>query len=316
MSSDIKFLSWKHENKWMESMSGKRWESMIEKENSTYLKEVEKVASEDELLIKQNEFAQSYGTMYFSYNDIVIKVKGHTDLSWFYSSIQNKIYDVADIDIYNSHIYHAIDVGNGSLNYTVQCIKDKIIWTKNNVGPQVYVNNNICYVLGVENLLTYNSLIALDPIKGKVIEVLYKEHEEQYTLRIVKGENDCLFLISEKSGMQKLFLIDGLNILKIKTKGNSFYPIGYYKKNVCYLENIDNVWKPVGFTFRDVHYNIEYFSLKHKILITREYGLQKIFNLKFKKLFSFYGSLHLHPLIHRSDLQKFFINFTDSGIQE
>jgi hypothetical protein len=116
--------------------------------------------------------------------------------------------------------------------------------------------------------------------------------------------------------MQKLFLIDKLNILKINTKGNSFYPIGYYKKNVCYLENIENVWKPVGFAFRDIHYNIEYFSLKHKILITREYGLQKIFNLNFKKLFSFYGSLHLHPCIHRSDLVKFFINFTDSGIQE
>ena len=56
MIRDLGFISWKDPNAWMEKMKGERWDTLVKKENTRFLKMLEKVASKDEILekVKQN----------------------------------------------------------------------------------------------------------------------------------------------------------------------------------------------------------------------------------------------------------------------
>jgi hypothetical protein len=205
MIRNIGFLSWKQESSWMESMKGPRWNSMVRKENTIFKNALDKVTSEEDLLQKQNEFKNSIGSMFFTYKNIVIKTINNSEYEW---TSDSKTYNVTDLEISDNYVYHIRDIGEGSQKYRIECISDsRIIWHYDNIGPQLYIKDNICYVLGVQNKLWYNSVIALDSKSGKVLKVLYKETDNKYNLRFVKGEGDCLFLIREKSGGANLFFI-------------------------------------------------------------------------------------------------------------
>ena len=313
MIRNIGFLCWKQESSWMESMKGKRWDSMVKRENKLFKDSVYKVSTKEELLQKQEDFKQANGTMVFSYENIVFKLNN----SEYEYTLNSKTYNVSDFDVYKDYTYQIRDIGEGSQKYVLECIRDgKVLWRYNNVGSQLYIDNDICYVLGVENKLWYNTVIALDSKSGKVIKVLYKEENNKYNLRFVKGENHCLFLIREKSGSANLFVIEKLNILMLHNDATMFYPLGYYKNNLCYFENINNVWKAVGFKCKNFTNMIEYASLKDDLLVLRSNGKKIVYNFNFNKLYSFYGNIYFHPFSHKIKYDKCFIDYTDGGIVE
>ena len=309
MIRDVGFLCWKQKTAWMESMSGTRWNSMVKKENKHFLNAVKKVANEEQLFSKSHEFMEANGSMFFSHKNIILKVLGD-QYEWFYVN-SKKTYIVSDI-AFGEYIYHTRDIGNGAQKYRVECIKDgKVLWYKDNVGSQVCVCDDICFILGA-NALWYNCVIALDCKTGKVLDTIYEESDRKYNLSFVKGEG-ALFLLRDNSGKEELFIIDNLlRVLQIQSEASSFFPIGYYKNKLCYLENIDNIWIAKGFSMKSFTNEIEYFSLERGVFILREDGLKTIYTLRFKKVYSFYGNIYFHPLRG----SKFFIDFTDSGIQD
>lgn len=314
MIRNIGFLSWKQESSWMESMKGPRWNSMVKRENSIFKDSLERVTTEEELLQKQNEFKNATGSMFFTYKNIIIRTINNSEYEW---SDRTKTYNVTDLEIYDNYIYHIRDIGEGSQRYRIECISDnRVIWHYNNIGSQLYIKDNICYILGVENKLWYNSIIALDSKSGKFLKVLYKETDNKYILRFVKGEGDCLFLIREKSGAANLFIIKELNISMLGDDSIMFYPLGIYKGRVCYFENSGNTWRAVGFECKSFKNMIEFASLKYGMLILRSYGKKIIYNFKFKKIYSFYGNIYFHPFSYKLELSKCFIDFTDGGIVE
>ena len=312
MIRNIGFLSWKQESSWMESMKGKRYNDMVKKENANFKELVNSVSTTQELIQKQEEFKQANGSIFFSYENIIFKING-PQLEY---KLNSETYNVSDFDIYKNNIYHIRDIGYGSQNYILECINTKVLWTYKNIGPQLYINNNICYVLGVKNKLWYNSVIALDSNSGKVLKVLYEEENAKYNLRFVKGEGNCLFLIREKSGSANLFLIDNLSIAMLHNDATMFYPLGYYKNNLCYFENINNVWKAIGFKCKKFSNFIEYASLKDNILILRSNGKRIIYDLQLNKIYSFYGHIYFNPFNYKISYNKCFIDFTDGGIVE
>lgn len=314
MIRNIGFLSWKQESSWMESMKGPRWNSMVKRENSIFKDALDKVTSEEDLLQKQNEFKNSIGSMFFTYKNIVIKTINNSEYEW---TCDSKTYNVTDLEVSHDYIYHIRDIGEGSQKYRVECIRNnRVIWDYTGIGSQLYIKNKICYVLGVENKLWYNSVIALDSKSGKVLKILYKENDNKYNLRFVKGEGDCLFLIREKSGAANLFIIEELNVSKLGENSIMFYPLGIYRGKICYFENSDNIWRAVGFQCKSFKNMIDFASLKYDLLILRSYGKKIIYNFKFKKIYSFYGNIYFHPLSYKLELSKCFIDFTDGGIVE
>ena len=121
-----------------------------------------------------------------------------------------------------------------------------------------------------------------------------------------------LFLIRDNSGKEELFTITHETIDKIDSIGTHFFPIGYYNKKLCYLENINNIWHAIGFHLKAFSHEIEYFSFTYGIYILRINGLKVIYTIKGKKLFSFYGNIYTHPF----NEPNFFIDFTNAGLYE
>jgi hypothetical protein len=228
----------------------------------------------------------------------------------FYLNNEKHLY--IDFDIIKDEIYTINDIGKGSLKFRLNAPS----WHIDNVGDTFFIKNNIIYFLKAEKYLWYNSLVAYS-IQGRFLKELYVEKDHTYNLRIIKGENDCMFLIRENSDTQELFVVEDLNIIHHDTSYKKYHPIGYYKNKICYFY-YDKAWKPHGFSFKySFKNNIEYVNLTHKILILKEYGKNVVYNFSMKEQISFYGLIHLHPFSYKLDpFERFYIDFSDKGIVE
>ena len=283
----------------MECMKGVKWNTMVQRENTLFKKKVESVCSKEDLLNKANEFENAKKKIFFIYENIIIQNYGSYEYEWFYTNNTSIRYFATDIFIYKKYTYHIRDIGNGSQKYRLECLDiDKVLWHVDNVGPQVYVINDICYYLTAKNKLWYNSVVGVDYKSGNNLIIIYEENDKRFNLSLVKGDNDCLFLLRENSGKQNLFVIEGVEIIYENLNLQNYYPIGYYKEKICYLENSKNIWNGVGFTLhKQFNKEIEYFSIKNNIVILRDYGLKRIYNLHFKEYTNFYGNIILNKFI-------------------
>ena len=85
MIRDLGFICWKDENGWMEKMKGRKYEAMVTHENSLFKKQIELVASKEQLLEKAQEFKKP--TIFFRYENIIIKEMRCLDCDSVMSSI-------------------------------------------------------------------------------------------------------------------------------------------------------------------------------------------------------------------------------------
>jgi hypothetical protein len=317
MIRTINFLSWKQKTAWMENMKGPRWNSMVKKENELFLKTVNSVATKEELYSKTNDFIAAKKSIFFSYENLIIEQNSMYEYTWFYKDSQDKKYIVSDICIYKQYVYHIYDNGYGSQNNRLECLDGHtVVWYVNNVGPNVFVKDDLCYYFNIENKLRSNILISANYKNGKNKKHIYIEKDKRFNLNMVKGENDCLFLIRENSGKQNLFVIDNSKIIYENNKLQYYFPIGYHKGQICFLENNNNIWKSVGFTLEKTFSDeILYFSIKHNICILIESGCKKVYNLNFKLIYSFYGNIYINTFVE-NHFKRFFIDITGTGIQE
>ena len=147
------------------------------------------------------------------------------------------------------------------------------------------------------------------------IKTIYEEKDKRFNLSLIKGDNECIFLIRDNSGKQNLFVIEDLEIAYENKVLQNYFPIGYHKGIICYFFNINNIWHSKGFKFSKFSNEIEYVSLKNDILIIRDNGLKRVFDFKAKEIYKFYGNIILNKFVE-NPFERFFIDFTESGIQE
>jgi hypothetical protein len=313
MIRDLGFISWKDPNAWMEKMKGERWDAMVKRENSRFLKEVEKAATKDEILEKKDDFIKATRDVVFSYKNILVKRTEQTE--WFYENDTTKCYVVTDVFIYKNLVYHIRDVGKGSEKNRLECLDGhKILWYTNNVGPNVFVKDDKCYYLNVENKLWCNKLISVNYRTGLDKKIIYEETDRKYLLTISIGDNECLFLIRENSGLQNLFVIENDSIVYKNETLQYYSPIGYHESKICYLYSDGSIWRASGFSLHKKFDNeVLYFSLQNKIVVLIEEGLNVMYTLYFKKITSFYGSLIYNKYVDKH-FDKFYIDITGAGI--
>lgn len=212
MIRDLGFISWKQESAWMESMKGVRWENMVERENKLFLSKLN--VSKDDLLAKSEEFRVAKKVIHFVYENIIINYINGENIEWYYEDDSSKKYSAANVFKYKNYVYQIRDLGKGSKNYVLECLnKHKVVWKKENVGSYIFVNDDICYYLGSKNIHWYNKLYCANYSSGKEETILYEEKDVRFELSLVKGDNNCLFLIRENSGKQNLFVISKSKII-------------------------------------------------------------------------------------------------------
>ena len=331
MIRDLGFIAWKQSSAWMESMKGAQWNALVEKENRTFLEQIKE--PKEKILTKAKDFEHAKKQIIFSYETIIINYKNSFEIDWYYrddsskvytenasktyTENASKVYTVSDVFIYDSKVYHVRDVGDGAQKYRLECLEDhKVLWAINNVGPNIFVKDNLCYYLGCENKLWYNKLFCVNAESGKEKKLIYEESNAQYNLSLVKGDKNCLFLLREDSGKQNLFVIEKDSIVYKNTVLQYYIPIGYHKNRICYLYSDGGVWKSSGFTLKK-HFSNEvlYASLSNNIILLSENGLRKMYDFDFKLLHTYYGNCIYNSWIEKH-FEKYYIDLTGAGVVE
>jgi len=291
MIRDVGFLSWCQSNAWMESMTGTRWNNLVTKENARFKKELARVSTAEDLLKKTYEFEDAKKTIVFKVKNLNV-LKCNNEYKW--SSTNNKFSTcVSDLDTDGTYVYQLRDIEHGAQKYRLECIKDgHVVWYVDNLGDQLFLKDNKCYVLGTKNRLVYNSVCV---VSNGSVEILYKELDDTFSLRFEKRGHQ-LFVIRYNGGYEELYILHS-GLKRLSPLATSFYPIGVIKGSLCYFAYTDR-WRAVGFDFPYKFQNmIEYVSLEDSILVLRHYGSKRVYSFKgrLKLINTFYGDLHINP---------------------
>lgn len=320
MNSEIRnldFLSWIQPSAWMESMSGTRWKNLLETENQKFEKQLEKVASKEEILMKKDEFYRGRKFIYYKYDNLLIK---RISNGLYEYELNKKSYTVTDLETKNDLIFHIRDVGDGAEKYKLECFKnEKLIWSFNNVASELYIKGRSIFILKAINKLWYNCLLELDIDTGEVKNSLYEEKDREFNLYLIKTE-DTFFILRDNYEVQNCMVYHKNSLKSVNSpRAKQFYPMGIFNDRVSYFEYVDNRWNAVGFEFPyTIDGTIEYASLKEKILIEKRFGRKTLYSFKknLKYLFSYYGSIILNPFKKRDLLEEFYLDTPDRGLIE
>lgn len=312
---DLGFISWKQESSWMESMSGRRWNTMVEKENATFLKQLD--VSSEVLESKTSDFKNAKKQVTFSYESVILNYINNFEFEWYYKDDESKKYTASDICVYKDKVYQVRDIGEGAQKYRLECLDShKVLWSINNVGPNIIIKDNVCYFLKCTNTLWYNSLHCVEADSGKSEIIIYEELNNRFNLNLVIGDNDCIFLLRENAMAQNLFVIEDTKIVYRNEMLQYYIPIGYHNNKICYLYLNDSFWNSSGFILKKkFNNNILYASLFNNVLIMIENGLRKMYTFDFKLLCSYYGNFiyNNHCTKH---FERYFIDTAGAGIIE
>lgn len=311
---DIGFLRWRDPFAWMERMKGFAWQNVLEKETLTFETAVNMISSKDYLSEMKKQFKASQEEHevkdVFRSGDILITPKGYLDLEWHWKG--EEVRSAAEVYSEGEHCWSIEEVGNGKEIYNVVCYqkgRKTPVWSRNlSIGPFLAVRNNTCYVVEATGELQYRRFICLNATTGKERKVLFEEKSLRHNLSVVQKEGGCVFLVSENSGRQRLYHVNGTKVEGLCPQGVAFYPVGYGAKgDVCYFAREDKFsapWKAFGTTLK--HWGlpkeiretrITDVSLEHKLFITKTAGNVAVYHCRngispiLKD--SFYGSLAL-----------------------
>jgi fermentation-respiration switch protein FrsA (DUF1100 family) len=153
--------------------------------------------------------------------------------------------------------------------------------------------------------------VSLDARTGGDRRVLYEEKNPSVALSLVRGENECLFLLGENAGVQQLWYIKGGRVVRLSPEASVFVPVGYAggRAEPCYLtrsHGLDGQWvahgEPLVAWKLPVDlgdFGLDFVNLRSGILIYRNFGTRTISLCGRRKtarwLQSFIGEVEVNP---------------------
>jgi hypothetical protein len=252
---DLGYLAWKDPFAWMETMKGKRWESMITRENRHFhhlssQASVERTAKQME---QEIEDAQQYLTLdgyTIGGGAVDIIIKGNSRLFWKWSWGKTQI-EIDDIDVWGTTVWYVTHDPTNSYKNKIICEDStgKQLWTKSNVSSQVAVIHPYCYYVKVLNYFTAIEVCVCDAYTGKNERLLYRENDDEKDLVLYKTSNRSLYVKSEDPKSSTLFEINGLSIQPLYPKTKFQMPLGKGRDGkdcVLVKSSIEEMWKPHG----------------------------------------------------------------------
>ena len=145
-----------------------------------------------------------------------------------------------------------------------------------------------------ESPLRFTRLVAVDLNTGELRGILYQERDPEWTIRLVRGDNQCLFLLRERAGESQCFHIEskwgaGYTLERIWSDATLTYPIGSIVRGgtpvgLVKLGDVHSPW-----LFRGVrsllppaigYHGIEYTAISDGILVSRCEGVRTIWKFR------------------------------------
>lgn len=331
---DIGFLRWRDPFAWLENMKGFAWSDMIQKENTIFDTAVKMICSKEHLAEIKKVFKQSQEAHLvkevFQSGDVHITPHGRLDFEWHWKG--ETVRNASDLVSHGEYCWCIEDDKEGREIYTLVCYKKgrvTPVWSRSvSIGPFLAVRNGLCYVIEATGELQYRRLISLNAETGKNRKVLFEEKNLRHNLSLLQKEGGCVFMISENSGRQRLYHIDGLKVEGLCPQGVSFFPVGYGSKNeVCYFarENkFSQPWKAFGYSIKTWTLPTEQriprileVSIQHKLYCTLNAGKVSLYEcrsgLKPRLQLEFFGSLYMDPFVSHEKREVFNILATKLG---
>lgn len=312
-------IQWKDPLEWMERMSGSRWHQRMKKENQRFDAAVKAVANEEEVQAAIRAFQES-AAEWQAHSEWKLDL-GSSHINIFpqngglYRWTSHKhTYLSADLDTSPSGIVvFTHDVSNGEGNHAITAVRnDKVLWTRHSnkhaFASDIAVHRGRVYLLEAETVLRYKWVVSFDLATGKEKRIHYEEEDPKYALTFIRGENGCLFLVSDNSGRQKLFLIDG-SVKRLSPGAISFFPVGFAPNSTtpCYFMKaaLEDDWIPQGAALCNLHLpkgflraGIDAVYLRYGLFISRRHGERIVYECSkraAKRVTQFFGEMEIHP---------------------
>ena len=246
---DIGFLQWKDPSAWMEKMRGPRWKARVVDENIRYMKAVMAACTNAQLEAAVASFsaAAEEAKLTWCLGTHINVYSQAGALSWAWDSDQEPI-PIGDIDFATGIVVYSHDIGKGGERYAITVVnREKKLWSiegGHGFGPTVAIMGGRVYLQESTAPLHYSRIVSFN-LEGKDRRLHYEEGDPLRSLTLIKGENKCLFFISENAGEQHLYHV-GKTIRRLK--GSTVYPVGFAKNSEepCYLYREGRVWRAMG----------------------------------------------------------------------
>ena len=252
---DLGYLEWKDPLAWMETMKGKRWDSMIAREKQHYreLSSQRSVERTGRQMEQEIEDAQQYLTLdgyTIGGGSVDIILKGTSDLFWKWSW-GHKQTAIDDIDVLGNTVWYVTKSDSASYDNTIICEDStgKHLWKKKGVSSQVAVIHPFCYYIKVLNYFTAVEVCVCDAYTGKEERVLYRERNEEKDLRLYKTANRTLYFQSEDLNGSELYEITGIQTTLLHRSAAFHIPLGKGRdgKDCVLVKNaLEDKWEPRG----------------------------------------------------------------------
>ena len=265
----------------MEAMKGEQWSQLVRKEQSLTRDAVQSVAP----LVKviENEFidhAKKEKNHRFSYYNYQIRAANTLHYEWSYD-LSESIHGCADLDATSEGIWYVEDVGEGAEVYKLKHNrKGSNSWIYDTpVGPFVAVLDDRVYSIESQHDLWYCRLISLDAATGKDRRIIFEMEDPRWNLALIKGQNKCLFMLGNNAGQQRLWCLNG-SFNEIGMDYESFLPVGFHTNKLHFFgrragsKKFEAIGSELPHPKEDN--SPEYYSLLHKIYVTRSYGKRTI----------------------------------------
>jgi len=252
---DLGYIAWKDPLAWMETMKGKRWENMLQREKQHFheLSTQRSVERETKKMEQEIKDAQQYLTLdgyTIGGGAVDIIMKGNSDLFWKWSWNQKQT-EMEDIDVVGTTVWYSTKGDNSSYDNEIICEDStgKQLWKKSGVSSQVAVIHPYCYYVKVLNYFTTIEVCVCDAYTGKEEKVLYREQNDEKDLVLHKTANRTLYVTSEDPNGSKLYVIEGIQMKPLFPQSTFQMPLGKCRDGKdCVLtkQSMKQDWTPHG----------------------------------------------------------------------
>jgi uncharacterized protein (UPF0248 family) len=292
---DLGYLAWKDPWAWMESMKGKRWEHLLEKEKHHFheLSSQPHVHAESQKMQNEIDLAQQYvhckGPT-IGNGSIVISIMYARKTYWNWAWSTKKTQFI-DIDTEGNRVWYIAEDESAPYKNVLICEDStgKVLWKKKNISDQLAIMNNQCYFIKVLNYFTGIELSVCHAHTGKEERLIYRENNEEKNIALHRTANRTLYFTSDDPEGSKLYVVDGTKILPLLTRSTFQIPLG---KSVnghhCVLtkQHIHDSWNAHGEPIEDWVFpteQIQWVHLLSGLVLTIKEGSQTIWNCQSHK---------------------------------
>jgi len=288
---DIGYLKWKDEWAWMETMKGKKWENVIEKEKKHFNELASQVKKEARQMETEIKTAQEYSKL------PAFKIGGTIDITlipnsrfywnWSWSKKKKPAYD---IDVQGNIVWYITSDEDKNYNNSLICEDStgKIIWSKYAVSSNIAVIDELCYYIKVVDYFRTVEICVCNARTGNQEKILYKEKDLKRELSFTKGANKTLYFQSNEPLNSILYKINGLRIEHIQKQSTFQMPLGESIYGDCILvrkSNYDN-WEAKGKPINEWIFPDEmpeWIDINSGLMMTLYKGSQTIWHCSHKK---------------------------------